>query len=265
MPSYADELEVAIEAARRGAEVAHRSFGKKPAAKLKPDGSWVTEADVRAEDEIRSVISSRFPGHNILGEEGGLRSASGGGPVAGAPTWFVDPIDGTNNYLAGIPVWATLVGLRRDGDGVVGACHAPALGELYDGARGEGARWNGAPMTVDPLARLDEATFFFASGAVFTADPLREAFRSLTAACRRSRGFGDFWGHMLVARGAGHVMLEPDLNVWDVAALQPIIAEAGGRLTQLDGSPWVDGGSCLTTNGVLHDEVVSLAAACSSL
>jgi histidinol-phosphatase len=263
MSDLSKELEVAIRAARSGSQVALRFFGTSLQQERKADGTWVTEADVAAEEEIRKVISAAFPGHNILGEERGLTSASGGAPVDGAPTWIVDPIDGTNNFMASIPVWGTLVGLRHGDVSVVGACNAPALEERYDAARGSGARFNGSPIKVDPITSLDEALLTFAGGENFIMGERAELFRELGRRCRRSRGFGDFWGHMLVARGAAHVMVEPDLKIWDVTALQPIVEEAGGRLTQIDGRPWVNGGSCLTTNGPLHDEVVGLAASLS--
>jgi histidinol-phosphatase len=142
----------------------------------------------------------------------------------------------------------------------VGVAHAPALGETYDGARGLGARMNGETISVDPIADIAEATVCFASAGAFRVAGLDELFDRLMHRCKRSRGFGDFWGHMLVARGAAHVMVEPQLRDWDVVALQPIVAEAGGRLTQIDGGPWSDEGSCLTTNGTLHAEVVRLAS-----
>ncbi|MEA2498560.1 MAG: histidinol-phosphatase [Actinomycetota bacterium] len=264
MTDVAHALAVAIDAASAGAEVASARFGGSPEARQKRDGSWVSEADLEAEAVIRAHLAAAFPEHNILGEEEGLRSASGGEPVDGAPMWVVDPIDGTHNYLSGIPIWATLVALREGGRSVVGVCSAPALGELYDAATGLGARLNRDAIHVDPLEDLSAATFVFGGADAFVAGPHRAAFQALARRCRRSRGFGDFWGHMLVARGSAHVMLEAQLNEWDVAALQPIVAEAGGRVTHLGGTEWAEKGSCLTTNGALHDEVVRLGAAALS-
>ncbi|MDQ3953326.1 MAG: histidinol phosphatase [Actinomycetota bacterium] len=229
-------------------------FRKQLQREQKPDGTWVTEADWAVEAQIRLRIARAFPDHNVLGEEEGLTAAGGGPPVDGAPTWIVDPIDGTNNYMAGIPIWATLVALAVDDEPVVGVAHAPALGETYDAATGAGARCNGERISVDALATLDRATVLFSSVESWRTAGLG----ALTARAWRSRGFGDFWGHVLVARGAAHVMVEPDLSVWDVAALQPIVAEAGGKLTDLDGNPWRERGPCVTTNGALHDEVLAL-------
>jgi histidinol-phosphatase len=256
---FTTELAFAREVALLGGRVAMAHYGREPEAKRKEDGTWVSEADWAVEAQIRLRIARTFPDHNILGEEEGLSAAGGGPPTDGAPTWIVDPIDGTNNYLAGIPIWATLVALRVDGDSVVGVAHAPALGETYDGARGLGARVNDAPIRVAPIDRLEDATVVFAGVGAFYEAGLGDFFSSLTRSAWRTRGFGDFWGHMLVARGAAHVMVEPELSLWDVAALEPIVSEAGGRLTHLSGERWVETGSCLTTCGTLHDEVIALA------
>jgi histidinol-phosphatase len=170
----------------------------------------------------------------------------------------IDPIDGTNNYIAGIPIWATLVALQVEGRNVVGVAHAPALNETYDAAIGAGARMNGTSIAVDPVTSLDEATFLYADAREFREKDLGDFFTGITDRTWRSRGIGDFWGHMLVARGAAHIMVEPELSVWDVAALEPIVTEAGGTLTHLDGTPWTATGSAVTTNGVLHEDVLGL-------
>ena len=259
MSELADYLEVAKELAELGGRIALDHYGKGPKREKKPDGTWVTEADWKAEAQMRLRLSRTFPDHNILGEEEGLSSAGGGPPNDGAPTWVLDPIDGTNNFIAGIPAWGTLVGLQVDGASVVGVAHAPALRETYDGAIGLGARMNGSSIQIDPIEDISDATVLFADVASFADAGLGDLFEELTSQCFRSRGFGDFWGHMLVARGAAHVMIETSLRIWDVAALQPIVSEAGGRLTQIDGSEWSDKMSCLTTNGFLHDEVARRA------
>jgi histidinol-phosphatase len=253
------ELAFAREVADLGGRIAMGHFGRDPERRLKGDGTWVTEADWAAEAQMRLRIARTYPGHNILGEEEGLSSAGGGPAAPGAPTWVLDPIDGTHNYMLGIPIWGTLVALRIDDESVVGVAHAPALNETYDGARGLGARCNDALIKVDAIDSISEAHMLFGSEKGFAPAGLDDFFDDLVASCWRARGFGDFWGHMLVARGAAHVMVEPDLSMWDVAALEPIVTEAGGRLTHLDGSPWTDGGSCLTTCGPLHDAVVAMA------
>lgn len=261
MPDYSTELQFAIDVARIGGAVASDHYRKDPQRKRKSDGSWVTEADVTTEATVREHIASAWPDHNILGEEEGLTSASGGEPVQGAPMWVVDPIDGTHNFMSEIPVWATLVALRVDDRSVVGVAHAPALNETYEAAIGTGARFNGHRVTVDGVDSLDRATVFFGGDKGFHEHHLERLHAELSLAVWRTRGFGDFWGHMLVARGAGHVMLEPSVSLWDVAALEVILEEAGGRLTHVDGTPFSGKGTCLSSNGLLHDTVVAMATA----
>jgi histidinol-phosphatase len=260
MVDYSTELAAAREFALHGGRIALHHYEKNPRRERKTDGTWVTEADWAVEAQIRLRIARTFPDHNILGEEEGLTRAGGGPPLQDAPTWIIDPIDGTNNYIAGIPIWATLVALQVGGRSVVGVCHAPALGEIYHGAVGLGAQRNGESITVDPQPCLEEATVIFGDAKAFARHDLSDFFERLVQRSGRTRGLGDFWGHMLVARGAAHVMVEPNLAQWDVAALDPIVSEAGGKLSHLDGSKWVAGG-CLTTNGPLHDEVIGLMGA----
>jgi histidinol-phosphatase len=235
-------------------------FRRDPESKKKDDGTWVTEADWAVEAQIRLRIARTFPDHNILGEEEGLTQAGGGTPVEGAPTWVLDPIDGTNNYIAGIPIWATLIGLDVDGRAVLGVAHAPALDETYDAAIGSGARLNREAIEVDPVSSLSDATVLYASFSSFVEQGLGGAFADLAARSYRTRGFGDFWGHMLVARGAAHAMVEPKLRTWDFRPLEVIVSEAGGRQTTLTGGPLEDHSSVLTTCGSIHDEVLEVFA-----
>jgi histidinol-phosphatase len=256
---FSGYLETALEVAAVGSKVAMGHYRKDPSSKRKADGTWVTEADWAAEAQIRLVLARAWPDHNILGEEEGLTAAGGGPPHNGAPTWVLDPIDGTNNFMAGIPIWATLVALMIDGESIVGVADAPALGEVYDAALGLGARCNGSAIAAaEETSELSAATVLHAGIDGWSALGHKEGFDRLMSSAWRTRGLGDFWGHMLVARGAAHVMVEPRLSRWDVAALQPIVTEAGGRLTNLAGEPWGDGDPCVTTNGPLHDEVLKL-------
>lgn len=251
------ELSFALDLARLGGRIALGHFKRSPRRTLKSDGSWVTEADWAVEAQIRLRLARTFPDHNVLGEEEGLTAAGGGPARVGAPTWVIDPIDGTHNYMVGIPVWATLVALRVNEESIVGVAHAPAIEETYDAGRGLGARLNGEAIRVDELSSFDEASYF-SSGEAAGPSGVDALHHELITRCWRHRGFGDFWGHMLVARGAGHVMLEPELNLWDVAALEPIVEEAGGRISGLDGRAWKKG-PCLTTCGSLHEQVLELA------
>ncbi|MDP9069456.1 MAG: histidinol phosphatase [Actinomycetota bacterium] len=254
-------LEFALEAAEQSACIAMRYYQKDLQLQRKPDGTWVTEADVAVEKEFRAAVAKAWPGHNVWGEEEGFSAASGASPREDAPTWIVDPIDGTHNYMAGIPIWGSLVGLRTTDGFVVGVCHAPALGEVYEAALGSGARMNGSAIKADDAGSLGEATTLFGDPQAFVDDGLGPFLDELVSRSWRIRGFGDFWGHMLVARGAAHVMVEPELSIWDTAALIPIVREAGAVITHLDGSPWAGKGSCLTSTRRLHPQIVAMAEA----
>ncbi len=233
-------------------------FRKNPKRELKTDGTWVTEADWAVEAQIRLRIARTFPEHNILGEEEGLTRSGGGEPIEGAPTWIIDPIDETENYMVGIQVWATLIGLRVGDEVVVGVVHAPALGETYYAAQGSGAFLNDEPIRVAPLDRLEDATVLHGGVDWFRRTGMGSVIETLASRARRMNGFGGFWGHMLVARGSAHVSVEPENKVWDYSGVEVVVREAGGTITQFDGSPLADGRSVLTTNGALHDELVKL-------
>lgn len=219
----------------------------------KADRTVVTQADTSIEAMVREQVAAAFPDDHVLGEE------EGGGDRETGRVWIVDPIDATANYARGIPLWATLIALQVDGEIVLGLVNAPAIGERYEAVRGAGARMNGRRISVSDIVRLDEAQVFHA-GLEAWPDGSRRRLVELLAAAPRSRGFGDFWGHTLVARGAGEAMIEPELNVWDYAAFQIVVEEAGGRVTQLDGSPTRHLGSVVSSNGSVHDEILARLA-----
>ena len=216
----------------------------------KPDLTPVTEADRTVEQAIRAGIARSRPDHGILGEE----FAEVGGQ--GEWRWILDPIDGTKNYVRGIPVWATCIALQHDDEGMVGVVSAPALGRRWWAARGQGAFADGQPIRVSAVADLADAQLSYDSVRSFEAYGLGEQFLSLARRCWRTRGLGDFWSHVLVAEGAVDVAAEPEVSLWDVAAVQVIVEEAGGRFTDLGGAARPDGGSAVSTNGLLHDEVL---------
>jgi histidinol-phosphatase len=257
--SHAAELAFAQAAARAAGALALERFRGSVGARRKADGTWVTEADEAVERSLRAAIAERFPGHNVHGEEEGLLGADGGPAVADAPTWILDPIDGTHNYVDGVPIWATLVALAVDGEPVLGVVEAPALGETYAAARGLGARLNGEPIRARPAPSLEDALVLLGAFADFLPEH-EELLLRLVRGAGRDRGLGDFWGHMLVARGSADAMVDAaPLALWDVAALLPILAEAGALLTALDGSPWVPGGPALCAAEPLHREIAALA------
>jgi histidinol-phosphatase len=246
---YEEELAFANHLADLAGEMALSYFRHDPQVTWKPDASPVTEADIAVEEMIRQEIGARYPGDAIRGEEGGVEGASD-------RMWIVDPIDGTRNYAAGIQLWANLLALKVEGEYVLGLANAPAIGERYAAIRGMGATWNGEPMRVSPVDRIADGMVLFGDVEAWMGTPQHDRFMRLVAGAQRNRGFGDFWGHMLVARGAAVAMIEPQLSEWDFAPLVVIVEEAGGRVTQFDGSPPLHGGSLVTSNGFVHDEVL---------
>jgi histidinol-phosphatase len=220
----------------------------------KPDRTPVTEADRAVESMIHDRLESERPGDAILGEEFGLVGES-------RRRWIVDPIDGTKSFVRGVPAWATLVALEVDGELVLGVSSAPALGRRWWARRGGGAFADGQPIRVSGVERVSDAHVCAPSERYFDDAGLGDAYRSLARGCWRAAGFADFWGHVLVAEGAVDVMVEPILGIWDIAALRPIVEEAGGRVSDLTGVGWAEGAPCVTTNGILHDEVLAMFAA----
>jgi len=221
----------------------------------KPDLTPVSEADRAAEQLLRKRIGEERPDHAVLGEEFGI---AGGDGAQASTRWIIDPIDGTKNYVRGIPVFATLIALERDGGLVVGVASAPALGRRWWAARGAGAFADGVPLRVSKVARLEDAQLGHSSVSSWTQHGLTERFLELERRCWRGRGFGDFWTHMMVAEGAVDVAAEPEVSLWDVAAVQVIVEEAGGRFSNLAGVPRPDGGSAVSSNGLLHDQVLGI-------
>jgi histidinol-phosphatase len=215
----------------------------------KPDLSPVTETDHAVEAELRRVLAERRPDEAILGEEeGGAVEA-----IGTAPRWVIDPIDGTRNFSRGIPVWATLIALERDGRVECGVVSAPALGRRWWAARGEGAwRDDGERCHVSAVAALTDATVLVALDRPVP----RAAFRAW-----HLRGLGDFWAHMLVAEGAAEIAIDAvGVSVWDLAAPLVIVEEAGGRFTDIEGRTRPDGRAAIASNGLLHEDALALAA-----
>ena len=251
MPTdFTHELAFANELADEAAEVALPYFGSDLVVRTKADSTPVTEADTGVEAMIRRRLAERFPNDAVLGEEEGLKGS-------GARTWVIDPIDGTKNFTAGIQIWATLISLVVDEEPVVGVVSAPALGERYAGARGTGATLNGQPIHVSDVATIEDALVLSdGDESFFYGTPDEAWFIDVMQRAKRTRAFGDFWAHMLVARGSADVEIAPELFVWDYTALVPIVTEAGGRLTTFDGGPLRPWESVLTTHGPLHDVVL---------
>ena len=212
----------------------------------------MTEADRGAEAAIRAAIAEAYPGHAVLGEEDGRV-----GPDD-APTWVVDPIDGTRSFITGNPVWATLIGLV-DGDGVaVAVVSAPAMGHRWDGRRGGPAHRDGQPIRVSTCTELGDAQVTFGDLSSFAEAGRAGALDApRRAATVRQRAYGDFWGFCLVAEGVMDVCAEAIASVWDFTAVQGLVEAAGGRFTSFDGDARADAGSGVATNGHLHDAVLA--------
>ena len=219
----------------------------------------MTVADREAENAIHSVIQAAFPEDGWLGEETGTSGGSTG------RRWIVDPIDGTRNFVRGVPLWATLVACEEDtpqgAQIIAAAAGIPALDEWYDAVLGGGARCNGVPIRVSPATRLDQALWCFETPGWFRKQGLAGVFEELDVSTALQRGLGDAYGHLLVASGRAEVVVEPHLAVWDVAATSLVVAEAGGRFTDLDGTPSLRSGHAVVTNGLLHDAVLAVIAA----
>jgi histidinol-phosphatase len=216
------------------------------AVHTKPDLTPVTDADRTIERTIRRRIEARRPRDAVLGEEEG-------GPDHAPVRWIVDPIDGTKNFSRGIPIWATLIGLERDGEVVVGVASAPALGRRWWAVRGEGAFADGSAIHVSRVQRMEDAVFSFTGRSLIT----ERGGLELIGRAWHTRMFADFWQHLLVAEGSVDAAIDPVLHPWDIAAVQVIVEEAGGRATDVRGGRSVNGGSLVSSNGLLHDEVLA--------
>jgi histidinol-phosphatase len=262
--AYSADLALALRLADAADAISLPRFG---AADLrvtaKPDLTPVSDADLAVERAIRSVLAVERPGDAIVGEEFGA-AESARQDAAGRRRWVIDPIDGTKNFVRGVPVWATLIALFDGDRAVVGVVSAPALTRRWWAASGAGAFTRFAQRAprqcqVSGIVDLADASLSYSELAEWRSAGLAHEFAALCDACWRTRGYGDFYSYMLVAEGAVDVAAEPELSLWDVAALVPIVTEAGGRFTGVDGQP--SGGiasSALATNGLLHDGALAL-------
>ena len=217
----------------------------------KPDRTPVTEADHAVEEAVRAELARARPDDGIVGEEFGVSGS-------GRRRWIIDPIDGTKSFLRGSPPWATLLAREEAGEVVRGVASAPALGRRWWATLGGGAYADGERIAVSQVDHLGDALLCHTDLLAYEHFDCGPEFAALARSVWDRRGFGDFWGHMLVAEGVADVMVEPVLSVWDVAALMPIVTEAGGRVTDRAGVARPDGGNAVTTNGVLHDAVLAI-------
>ena len=224
----------------------------------KPDLTPVSDADVAVEQAIRTALASRRPGDAVLGEEDGETGS-------GSRRWVVDPVDGTKNFVRGVPVWASLIALQQDGEVVAGVVSAPALGRRWWAARGSGSFSGGSlgaarQLRVSAVATLADASVSYSSLTGWEEQHRLPGLLRLSREVWRTRAYGDFWSHVMVAEGAVDASFEPEVSLWDLAPLQVVVEEAGGRFTDLAGRARPDGGSAVCSNGLLHDEVLERLA-----
>jgi len=259
MPRYSDDLSLAHVLADTADAI---SMARYKALDLhvqaKPDLTPVTDADTAVEKALRGTLSRSRPRDGVLGEEFGATKAPAGPSTR---QWVIDPIDGTKNFIRGVPVWATLIALMQADQPVVGLVSAPALGRRWWAAVGHGAyagkhTMAATPIKVSGVGRLADASFCYSDLTGWEEVSRLDEMLDIMRATWRNRSYGDFYGYMLVAEGAVDIMVEPELSLWDVAALVPIVTEAGGTFTDLAGRPGPAGGSAIATNGKLHDEIL---------
>lgn len=244
--------EAAIEIAKKGGDHTLNYFNKSYDVERKSDNSPVTIADREAESIMREAIAERFPDHGIIGEEHGRSNE------ASSVQWILDPIDGTKSFIHGVPLYTTLIGVVVDKQPVVGIIYAPALDELCEAARGNGARLNGEPCRVRPCDELSKASFM--STDAYTAAKFNngDAFDALLEKTRIHRTWGDAYGHMLVATGRADLMFDPVLNIWDAAPLLTILQEAGGVFCDTAGNETIESGNGFSCGCELLPQVLEV-------
>lgn len=250
---YDDDLALALELADAADAITLDRFEASDLkVKSKPDMTPVSDADVAVEEVLRERLAEARPGDSIVGEEFGGETAFEG------RQWVIDPIDGTKNFVRGVPVWATLISLLVDGQPVLGVVSAPALARRWYAAQGSGAwrtfnKGSLKRLEVSHVSELADASLAMSSLEGWKARDLQENFIALTERTWRLRGYGDFFGYCLVAEGAVDIAAEPEVSVWDLAALSVLVTEAGGTFRSLNGEPGPHGGDAIATNGLLHD------------
>ena len=252
-------LTFALASADEADRLALEHFRRDLIIEAKPDRTFVTQADTAIERLIRERIGRAYPDHGLVGEEYGTEDG------AGTVRWYIDPIDGTHNFMRGVSLFGTLLAVEEDGEVVAGVMSAPALGERWYATRGGGA-WAvgslgpsaGTPRRIgaSKIGAIADSQVLYSSPLDIEASGEAPGFDALVRSAWRDRGFGDFWGYALVAEGAAEAMIEVGPKSWDLAAPSIVVEEAGGRMTDLHGLRSIHAGTALATNGLLHDEVV---------
>ena len=244
--------DLAIAVARQAGDFARGYYDSSFAVEWKPDNSPVTIADKGAEEMIRREIKKHFPNDAFLGEE------SGSEPGTTGFRWIIDPIDGTRSFVRRIPIWATLIGLEYQGEQIGGVAFAPVLGNLYRALRGDGVYMDDRRIRVSDVSELSKSLMCYSSIGWFRKAGRESTFLELAAKTERQRGFGDFYGFVLVAQGACELMVEHGVKAWDVAATKVLVEEAGGMFTDWNGIPTIDAPDVLATNGKVHAAALAI-------
>ncbi len=242
--------EAAVEVAREAGDIAKAIFDGEFDVEIKADLSPVTVADKNAEAHIRARVQKLFPGDGFLGEEFGDEPSTTG------YRWVIDPIDGTKSFVRKVPLWGTLVGLEYRGELIAGAAYIPTMDQMFHALKGNGAYRDATRIRVSDVATLGQAHMCYSSVSWFRDAGKQDAFLDLASAVARSRGFGDFYGFLLVAQGSFDFMIDTGVHAWDIAALIPIVEEAGGRMTDWDDRFDLHRPDTLASNGKLHPDVL---------
>ena len=251
-PDWRNRYEVMVELAEQAGAHALGYFDQGIAVETKADLSPVTVADRQSEQLLRERLLRHFPKDGFLGEE------FGEAPSTSGYRWIIDPIDGTRSFVRGIPLWGTLVALEHGGEMVAGVCRIPALGMTYRALRGDGAYRDSRRLRVSDVGTLNKALLSYSSFGYFRAAGKEQAFLRMLEAAERSRGYSDFYGFVLLAQGSIDVMVEHGVHIWDIAPLQVIVEEAGGRFTDWGGGKDLYRPDTLATNGRLHSAALAM-------
>jgi histidinol phosphatase-like enzyme (inositol monophosphatase family) len=245
-------LDFAVRLARDAGTITQQYFKGSFTPERKTDNSLVTTADREAEKYLRDRLGQTFPNDAILGEEEGNKTGRSN------RRWIVDPLDGTFSFVHGVPLYGVLVGLEIEGEPVLGVVSLPALDEMIYAARGTGCFWNGDQAHVSVTANLEEALLLATDFGSCHQQGFGKAADALQRRVAERRTWGDCYGHVLVATGRADVMLDPVMNIWDCAALLPIVEEAGGSFTDWRGRSTIHGGNAVSTNGLLFEQVMTV-------
>jgi histidinol-phosphatase len=251
-PEWRTRYDLAVEAARRAGDLARTYYESTFEVEKKTDNTPVTLADQEGEALIRAMIGKAFPNDGFLGEEYGNQPGTSGF------RWVIDPVDGTKSFVRHIPLWATLIGLEYRGEQIAGVAQIPVFGMTYRALRGEGAFVNERKICVSNLSSLADSMICYSSINWFTRAGREKTFIELANRTARQRGYGDFYGFVLVAEGAAELMVEHGVSPWDIAATKAIIEEAGGSFTDWDGRSTIERPDVLASNGRVHAEALGI-------